>query len=274
MKDTQVSRILSVYKRNANILITGALIIFLGFLGGCISEIPQEVIVYTSHDQIHSAPILNLFQAKTGIKVKAVYDVEAAKTAGIVNRLIAEKTHPRCDVFWNNENSRTVVLKHKGVLAPYRSTAAASIPDQFKDPDGFWTGFGARARVIIYNTDLIRPDQAPHSIYDFIQPQWRGQFAIANPLFGTTASHAAALFVFLGDAPAKHYFLALQANDVVIAAGNSVVKDMVASGEVKAGLTDTDDVNMALLAGKPVGMIYPDQNAMGTLVIPNTFVAV
>ena len=88
-------------KRTGNFVIACAINIFLGLLWGCVSDIPKEVIVYTSHDQIHSAPILNLFQAQTGIKVKAVYDVEAAKTAGIVNRLIAEKTHPRCDVFWN-----------------------------------------------------------------------------------------------------------------------------------------------------------------------------
>ena len=163
-------------KRTENLFIASAISILLGLLCGCASDIPKEVVVYTSHDQIHSAPVLNLFQSKTGIKVKAVYDVEAAKTAGIVNLLIAEKTHPRCDVFWNNENSRTVVLKHKGVLAPYHSTAATSIPDPFKDPDGYWTGFGARARVIIYNADWITSDQVPHSIYDFIEPEWRGQF--------------------------------------------------------------------------------------------------
>jgi hypothetical protein len=88
-------------KRTGNFVIACAINIFSGLLWGCVSEIPKEVVVYTSHDQIHSAPILNLFQTKTGIKVKAVYDVEAAKTAGIVNRLIAEKTHPRSDVFWN-----------------------------------------------------------------------------------------------------------------------------------------------------------------------------
>ncbi len=230
----------------------------------------ETVIVYTSHDQIYSEPILKRFEEKTGISVKAVYDVEATKTTGIVNRLIAEKNHPRCDVFWNNEHGRTIVLKRKGLLTPFQSASAKDIPSRFKDPDGFWTGFAARARVIIFNTELVKPDNVPDSIFDFTRKNWKGNFTIANPLFGTTATHAAALFSLLGDEKAKKYFSDIKANSVIISEGNSVVKDQVANGEIRAGLTDTDDVNMAILAGKPVKMIYPDQNGIGTLLIPNT----
>jgi iron(III) transport system substrate-binding protein len=248
-------------RKDQNMRIFGRLLISVIFslllTAGCTQTKENEVVVYTSHDQIYSEPILSDFQKKTGIKVRAVYDVEAAKTTGIVNRLIAEKDHPRCDVFWNNENGRTIVLKKKGVLAPYHSPSAKDIPDQFKDPEGFWHGFGARARVIIYNKELVKPDEIPASVFDFTKESWKGQFALANPLFGTTATHAAALFCVLGDEKAKQFFADLKANGAVIADGNSVVKDQVANGELKAGLTDTDDVNMAVLAGKPVGMIHP-----------------
>lgn len=61
----------------------------------------QEVVVYTSLDKVFSQPILEAFEKETGITVKAVYDSEAAKTTGMVNRLIAEKNSPRADVFWN-----------------------------------------------------------------------------------------------------------------------------------------------------------------------------
>lgn len=234
------------------------------------SSLANEVIVYTSHDQIYSEPVLSDFEDKTGIIVKAVYDVEATKTTGIVNRLIAEKNRPRCDVFWNNEHGRTIVLKQKGLLAPYRSRSADAIPDRFKDAEGFWAGFGARARVIIFNKNLVKGDQIPTSIFDFTQPEWKGDFTIANPLFGTTATHAAALFSSMGDEKAREYFSAIKANGVIISQGNSVVKDQVASGEIKAGLTDTDDANIAILNGKPVGIVVPDQDGMGTLLIPNT----
>ena len=96
---------------------------------GCGKKAPsREVVVYTSLDKVFSQPILEEFESKTGIKVLAVYDSEATKTTGLVNRLIAEKDAPRADVFWNSETGRTIVLKQKGVPAPYNSPSAADIP--------------------------------------------------------------------------------------------------------------------------------------------------
>lgn len=111
------------------------ILIFFWGLWGCGRKAVNEVVIYTSLDQLFSEPILKDFEQETGIKVKAVYDVEAAKTTGLVNRIIAERNHPRCDVFWNSEIGRTIVLKKKGILAPYISPSSKDIPDQFKDLD-------------------------------------------------------------------------------------------------------------------------------------------
>jgi len=117
-------------------------------LGGCKGKEPaQEVVIYTSLDKVFSQPILEAFEKETGIKVLDVYDSEATKTTGLVNRLIAEKNNPRADVFWNSETGRTIVLKQKGVLVRYISPSASDIPAQFKDPDGCWIGFAARCRT-------------------------------------------------------------------------------------------------------------------------------
>lgn len=105
---------------------------------------------------------------------------------------------------------------------------------------------------------------------DFTNPQWKGRFCLANPLFGTTSTHAAVLFATLGDEKALEYYTKLKQNSVAILAGNSTTKDRVVAGIYKVGFTDTDDANLALEKKKPVKMIFPDQNGMGTLLIPNT----
>jgi len=240
------------------------------FLSGCNQTTARKVIIYVSLDQAYAEPILKEFEKSTGIQVKAVYDFEATKTTGIVNRLIAEEKYPQCDVFWNNEVARTIMLKDKGMLAPYKSVNAADIPKIFKDPDGYWSGFAARARVIIYNQELLKKEEIPQSIYDFLNPRFKGKIALANPLFGTTSTHAAALFSYLGDEKAKEFFLGLKNNAAILVNGNSLVKDVVANGEALFGLTDTDDANVAIEEGKPVGIVYPDQKTIGTLLIPNT----
>ncbi len=232
--------------------------------------IAAEVVVYTSLDQVFSEPILQGFEKETGISVKPVYDVEATKTTGLVNRLIAEKNNPQADVFWNSEVGRTLVLKDKGVLTTYHSPSSSDIPAQFKDEDGYWTGFAARARVLIYNTELLKPEELPGSIFDLTKPSWNKRVALGYPLFGTTATHVAALFALLGEERTEAYLKALNKNNVLIVDGNSVSRDVVVQGEVAVGFTDTDDVNVAIQAGKPVSMIFPDKEGIGTLLIPNT----
>lgn len=235
-----------------------------------------EVVVYTALDELYSEPILKRFEKESGIVVRPRYDTEATKTTGLFNRLVAEQRRPRCDVFWNNEVLRTVALKRKGLLQSYVSPAARDIPDAFKDREGYWTGFAARARVIVYNTNLLSSATAPHSIFDLTDGRWRGRATMAYPLFGTTASHAAALFAYLGDAKTRAYFQALLDNRVQVLDGNAQVVKTVARGELAAGLTDTDDVYAAQLDGKPVAFLLPDQRAgeIGALLIPNTLALV
>jgi hypothetical protein len=68
---------------------------------------------------------------------------------------------------------------------PYRSPSAEGIPAHFKDPQGYWTGFSARARVLIANQTV--PDK-PKSITSYADPASKGRAVIANPLFGTTTA--------------------------------------------------------------------------------------
>jgi iron(III) transport system substrate-binding protein len=202
--------------------------------------------------------------------VKPKWDTEATKTTGLVAALRAESEHPRCDVFWNNEVSQTIGLARDGLLAPYESPAAAGLPAWAMPSPRTWTGFAARARVLIVNTDLVPEAERPSSIHDLADPTWKGRCAIAKPLFGTTATHVAALFAW-DEAKATEWLEGIKANQVVVCAGNADVKDRVAQGELAFGLTDTDDANLALLAGKPVAVVFPDQEqgGLGTLLIPN-----
>lgn len=198
-----------------------------------------------------------------------MYDTEETKSTGLANRLIAEKPRPQADVFWSNEPVRTLVLKSRDVLAPYRSPSAEGIPATLVDPEGFWTGFSARMRVIAYNTTLVTSEDAPQSVFDLADPKWRGQAAIADPRFGSTSFHVAALYALAGDEKMDDFFRRLKANDVKVVDGNSVVRDLVARGEVKIGLTDTDDVNVALEDGQPVAMVLPDAAGLGVPMMPN-----
>jgi iron(III) transport system substrate-binding protein len=257
---------------NKNRFILVSLILLI--LASCSSQGgPSQVVVYVTVDQVYAEPILKAFEAQSGIQVKAVYDIEATKTTGLVNRLLAEKDRPQADVFWNNEFTQTLLLKQKNVLAIYKPKNAAGLPSTLTDADGYWTGFGGRARVLLINTSRIDGSQAPKSLLDLaLGTPPASQVGVSLPMFGTAATHAAALYAEIGNQKAGDFFRQLAASGVRILDGNSVVRDLVVNGELVIGMVDTDDACVAIQEGAPVQMIFLDQEAggLGTLLIPNT----
>lgn len=244
---------------------------------GCDGDNRPEVVVYVAVDRQQAEPILERFETETGIRVSPLYDAEAAKTTGLVTRLLAESRRPNCDVFWNNEMVQTLMLAERGLLQAYESPAADGIPAAWRDDQRQWTGMATRARVIVYNTRYVKPEEAPRRLSDLTDPRWRGRVAVANPQFGTTRTHIAALYAAWGPEPTRQFLRDLLENDVRIVDGNAMVKNLVARADPDAspiyvGLTDTDDVWAGQAAGEPVAMILPDQGVdeSGTLVVGST----
>jgi iron(III) transport system substrate-binding protein len=232
----------------------------------------REVVVYTSVDQVFSEPLFRAFERESGIRVRAVFDTEETKSTGVLNRLIAESGNPRADVFWSGDPVRPFLLIKRGLVEPYVSRQAQDLPRGLRGADGSWTGVAARARVLLVNRTLVPDAETPRSIRDLADPRWKGKVAIANPLFGTTTMHVAALFARWGEEPARGFLEALKANGVRIASSNGEVKRLVVAGEVAFGLTDTDDANEARKEGAEVEIVYPDADELGTLVMPTSVV--
>ena len=233
----------------------------------------RVVVVYVSEDQVFSEPILKDFETETGIKVMAVYDTEEAKSTGVMNRLMAEKDNPRADVYWANEPIRAEVLKQKGISAPYVSPNAKDIPAVFKDPEGYWTGFSARARVLVVNNGV---KERPATILAYTDPRWKGKSVIANPLFGTTTAEIAALFTLWGDAKGREFMAEMMHNRVAISTSNGESTDFVAAKQYDFSLVDSDDAVNRMRQGEPIQMVYPDQgeNGIGCFIVPNATVLI
>lgn len=236
----------------------------------------SRVVVYCAQDREFAEGIFGEFNKKSGLPVAPKYDTEAAKSVGLAAELSLEVKHPRCDVHWNNEILGTIRLQREGVYEPYVSPSAEPYPAWAKAKENTWTAFATRARVIVVNTNRVPEAERPKSLFDLADPKWKGQVAMAKPLFGTTATQAAALFDVLGPEAAADYYRKIKANDIKIVAGNKHVAEGVARGDFAIGVTDTDDASVELAAGKPIAMIFPDHAGspghprMGTLYIPNT----
>lgn len=228
----------------------------------------KTVVIYVSEDQVFSEPILKDFEKDTGIQVKAVFDTEESKSTGVMNRLLAEKNNPQADVYWANEPVRADVLRQQAISTPFKPGNAQQIPAQFKDAQGYWTGFSARARLLVVN----RAAKAkPSSILAYLDPKAKGKAVIANPLFGTTTAQMAALFSVWGDRKGRQFLDGLKANQVKLSTSNGESADFVSSGEFEFALVDSDDAVDRMRHGKPIEIVYPDQadGDVGVLIVPN-----
>jgi len=253
------------------------MIVLIGLTTGCSRSKPR-VVLYCAQDRKFAEGLLADFGRDTGIEAAPKFDTEADKSVSLYFELVREKDRPRCGVFWNNEILSTIRLQKQGLLEPYYSPSARTLPEWARAGDHTWHAFAARARVLIVNTDLVPEKERPASLLELTQGRWKGRVVMAKPNHGTSATQAACLFAALGEDAARDYYRGLKANGVQIAPGNKQVAEWVAKGKapggqaVAVGITDTDDAIEEVKTGKPVVIVFPDQagRKLGTLFIPNT----
>ena len=240
-----------------------------------------DVVLYCGVDQDQSQAIAQAFEQETDIAVAFHGETEAMRSIGLPQKLLFEKDRPRADVYWSNEIMHMVKLVRAGVMDPLPAGLAEEFPAAWRDPKQTYVAFGARARVFLVNTELL-PDEAdwPRSLEDLLDPRYAEKglvTSMAEPLTGTTYTHAVALLTRDADA-AKTFFgkvAQARAKGTMKVVGSNgrvmrAVKD--SANKVAFGLTDTDDAWIAIQEGKPVVIVYPDQaeGESGTVLIPNT----
>jgi iron(III) transport system substrate-binding protein len=164
-----------------------------------------------------------------------------------------------------------------GILAPYEPSTTADIPAAYRDPAGLWTAFALRGRVLAYDPTRLAADQLPTAWHHVTDPRFKGRFAMADPRFGTTRGHMAALLDLWGKDAVRGFYESLRANEFIRADGNAHAVRLLALGRADLVATDTDDVLVAQKNGQSIAMIFPDHDAPddgrktpGTLWIPNS----
>ena len=249
-------------------------------------EQSDDLVLYCGVDQDQSQPMVARFTEKTGLTATYFGESEAFRSIGLPKRLMREKDSPQADVYWSNEIMHMVDLVEAGVIAPLPDGLAERFPAKWRDPKGNFLMFGARARILLVNLELL-PDPVTHPkrVADLLDPKYRemGLYTcMAAPLTGTTYTHAVALLT-KDEAGAQEFFektaKAGAAGEMKIVASNGRVMRAVSDSaqKVAVGLTDTDDAYIAIKkmqdgTGPDVLVIYPDQGQgeAGAMLIPNT----
>ena len=226
-----------------------------------------EVNVYSYRQEVLIRPLLQGFTAKTGIRVNIVF----AKK-GMIARLKAEGANSPADAILTVDAGRLIRARQAGVLQPIRSPILeASIPAQYRDPDGYWFGLTVRARPIVYSRDRVKPS-ALSTYAALANRKWKGRICIRSSSNIYNQSMLSAMIARNGAARTEVWARGLVANFARRPKGGD--RDQIRA--VAAGLCDIAVVNSYYLAGmigskrasdkraaSKVAIFWPDQKGHG-----------
>ena len=163
-----------------------------------------------------------------------------------------------CDVVNSADASHFIPWKRDGWLAPFVSEdIARHFPSQYRDPDGMFATTRIWLSSIAYNTNLVKPDDAPKSFADLLDPKWAGKLIKGHPAYsGTIMTTTFQLVRELG----WDYFEKLSKQRVMQVQSSTDPPKKLALGE-RAVMADGNEYNVVLLkeAGQPVEPVYPTE---------------
>lgn len=220
------------------------------------AAVSGDLVIYSGRSEPLIQPVLDAFKAKY-LNVEVL--LKAGSNSALANALIEEQANPQADVFITTELFTVQSLSQEGVFQGYRPAGADQIPAAFLGPDDSWVGLTRRARVIMYNTDLVTPEELPHSIFDLTDPKWKGKIAAAGSTNGSMQAQIAAMRQLLGEAETEAWLQGLLDNEVTFFGGHTDVRNAVGAGEFSLGLVNHYYYHLQQAEGSPVGVIYPDQ---------------
>jgi len=211
----------------------------------------NAVTLYCSVDEEFARPLVKRLETQTGLQIAVLYDTESTKTAGLANRIRAERNRARCDVYWASALLQTLLLSDDKLLAPYDSRARADLPVRFKGRD--WTGVGVRARLLLGSK--ARSEQSLKFV-----PASDTKSGVSNPAFGTASDWATAYATRDGDKLTLAFFQQIKNKGARVLPGNGDVAREVADGNLEFGWADTDDYLNQKREHKPIFLAHPTRD--------------
>jgi len=215
-----------------------------------------KLVIYSGRSEPLVQPVLDAFQAKYPY-VEIL--LKAGSNSELANALIEEKANPQADIFITTELFTIQTLAQEGIFQSYRPAGTEQWPADLLGLDNQWVGLTRRARVIMYNKDLVSQEELPSSIFDLTDPRWKGQVAAAGSTNGSMQAQIAAMRQLLGEEAAAEWLKGLIANEVTFFGGHTDVRKAVGAGEFKLGLVNHYYYYLQQAEGSNVGIIFPDQ---------------
>jgi len=215
-----------------------------------------KVVLYSTLTVNDARALGDAFERKYGVKVLPW----RGGSDKIVQRLITESRSRRRDADVAEMNGPQMeILYREKLLAPFDSPVLADIPPAAIAPHRHYVADRLAFYVLAYNTNLVKPEEAPRTFEEVLQPKWRGQLALEP----TDVVWFAAVVKSMGEQKGLDYFRRLAAMRPQMRSGHILVAELLAAGEIPIALNAYNN-NVETLAKKGAPVAWrPLQPAFG-----------
>ncbi len=228
----------------------------------------EEVNVYSGRKEALIKPLFDEFAEQTGIRVNLV----TGKADALIKRLELEGENSPADLLLTVDAGRLFRAKQQGLLQTITSAALnETVPENYRDPEGYWYGLSIRARVIVYSRTRIEPAQL--STYeDLADPVWHNQLCVRSSSNIYNQSLVASMLAHHGREETEKWIRGLVGNFARDPKGGD--RDQikaVAAGQCKLALVNTyylagmlsSDIDAEVAAANQVALFWPNQEGRG-----------
>ncbi|MBI2861497.1 MAG: iron ABC transporter substrate-binding protein [Chloroflexi bacterium] len=191
----------------------------------------KTLTIYSAREEALVAPIIDQFEAASGLDVKVKYGANPELVAAIME----EGQNSPADVFFATDAGALQTLA--GSLAPLPKDVLDRVPSQMQAPDGRWVSISGRARVVVYNTNKLKESDLPDTIMAYTDPKWKGRIGW-SPVNGSFQTFVTALRVSKGEEAAKQWVQGIVANNPKAYSNNTGIVEAVSKGEIDIGFVN------------------------------------
>lgn len=198
---------------------------------GFASTRTESLVVYSGRSESLVGPIIQQFEETSGIDV----EVRWGGTAELAATLLEEGENSPADIFFAQDPGGLGAVED--LLTPLPEDITNQVPERYRGPGGKWVGISGRARVVVYNTGRVSPEDLPADMWGFTDPQWSGRigWAPTNASFQTMVT---GMRVLWGEEQTRQWLAGILENDPVDYESNTPIVAAVGAGEVDVGFVN------------------------------------
>ncbi|WP_414529256.1 iron ABC transporter substrate-binding protein [Nodularia chucula] len=227
-------------------------------IGVSVNAQTRTLTIYSGRGEKLISPLLKQAEKDLGMNIQVRY----GDTAELAIALVEEGRNTRADLYFAQDAGALGLLQRRNLTQAISPNLLNQVDARFRSPQGHWVGISGRARVLNYNTNLVKKEELPKSIWDLTRPQWRGRVAWA-PTNGSFQSFVTAMRVLEGEPRTLQWLRAMKANGTKVYRNNTTIVEALGRGETQIGLVNNYYLGnfKKTNANFPVAAHYTNQDA-------------